>query len=219
MQAPSTSTEDDDADSTISDEPNGLPPPDHSHHPRSASHSVQPSDRRPSKPAPSASTVRRHMRSASGSNPQAQALLGQPPSQSNGALAPPAYPASVGGSPHTAKETFLNYFFGGPGGPGGPGGSGQHGHAGPASQQGIVHAAAMSAPGSESGRRHRDAHSRLGHGQGYGSGSGLMPPPAMPQKEILPDYGKRTGRGLEGAAVYDMRSLGKHLEAVSLYAA
>jgi hypothetical protein len=47
----------------------------------------------------------------------------------------------------------------------------------------------------------------------------MMLPPQMnnQQKEILPDYGKRTGRGLEGAAVYDMRSLGKHLDVVSLH--
>lgn len=52
-----------------------------------------------------------------------------------------------------------------------------------------------------------------------------MPPPGYPAyggRDILPDLGSRRGTmsrasGLESNAAYDMRSLGKHIDLVSLY--
>ena len=78
-------------------------------------------------------------------------------------------------SPNTARETFLNYFFGG---------VGPAGQAGPSSHGGI---------------------------QQKG--------PAGGARDLLPDLGHRrsqnTGDRLEAGPAYDMKSLGKHLEAVS----
>ena len=141
--------------------PNGVIPP-HVHHPRSVSASV-PDVRRP---AVKKSEKRRHERTASGTGVQ--------PSNS---LLPP--PASTGTSPHTAKETFLNYFFGGPNG---------------------VPSHPSSAPGSSSSR-----------------GMPKPPPSAFSKdKELLPDLGTRRSAGrasLDAPPTYDMRSLGKHLDA------
>lgn len=95
-----------------------------------------------------------------------------------------------GSSPPTARETFLNYFFG-QNGPGPIAGSnidrnhnpGQHGF-GPGASQGIVPV----------GRDISGAEASMS--------SGLM-------------AGKRSMDG--NNAAYDMKSLGKHIEAVSVY--
>lgn len=90
-------------------------------------------------------------------------------------------------SPHSTRETFLNYFFGGAGGPGGnSGGVGMSGPSGSGIQQ------------RNDGRTAREllpdlgTRKATGAGVHVGRGYGLEPPPA-----------------------YDMKSLGKHLEAVS----
>jgi dynamin 1-like protein len=79
----------------------------------------------------------------------------------------------TGSSPNAARETFLNYFFGG---------------AGPAGQAGPSH----------------------------GSVQQKGPPGGV--RDLLPDLGHRrsqnTGDRLEAPPAYDMKSLGKHLEAV-----
>lgn len=154
--------------------PNGLVPA-HVHHPRSASASV-PDVRRPAV-AKNGEKRRNHHRSASGNQ--------QPPPTVNSLLHPPGPPSVAGTSPHTAKETFLNYFFGGPNGTQPPS---------------ALHPA--SAPGSTGGER------RV-----------AKPPPTAfnRDKELLPDLGtRRSGRtSLDAPQTYDMRSLGKHLEAVS----
>ena len=89
-------------------------------------------------------------------------------------------PNISGASPHTAKETFLNYFFG-QNGPGPVGGS---------SLERPSHASLVPTP---TGRDVSTADSP--------APSGLM-------------AGKRTLDG--SSAAYDMRSLGKHIEAVSV---
>jgi dynamin 1-like protein len=100
-------------------------------------------------------------------------------------------------SPHnTAKDTFLNYFFGGQGGPGGPAGSmAPH-------QQGQHHAS--SAPGSSDGRTERRV-------------TRPPQPSNFASREILPDLAsgrRQPSRNYEsGTTAYDMKSLGKHLEA------
>lgn len=77
-------------------------------------------------------------------------------------------------SPNTARETFLNYFFGG---------------VGPAGQAGPSH------------------------------GGIQQKGPAGGARDLLPDLGHRrsqnTGDRLEAGPAYDMKSLGKHLEAVN----
>lgn len=151
-------------------QPNGLIPP-HVQHNRSASASV-PDIRRPA--VPKNEKRRQHHRTASGSQPQ-------PAIPSS--LHPTPLPAG-GTSPHTAKETFLNYFFGGPNG----------------TQEGPTHTS--SAPGSRAGTERRM----------------VKPPPSAfnREKELLPDLGtRRTGRAsLDAPQAYDMKSLGKHLDAV-----
>jgi hypothetical protein len=154
-------------------------------HPRSASTSV-PDRRNLPKTQFLEPKKRNHQRAASGSNH----------------LAPPQNaPASnnLSTSPHTAKDSFLHYFFGAqgaPGGPSGPGGTGLQG-------SGPTHAS--SAPGSSDGRTEK-RHVR--------------PPPYnnFASREILPDLasGRRQqpSRNYEsGTTAYDMKSLGKHLEA------
>ncbi|KIJ21042.1 hypothetical protein PAXINDRAFT_160431 [Paxillus involutus ATCC 200175] len=95
-----------------------------------------------------------------------------PPSQSH------AQPGAPGTSPHTARETFLNYFFG-QNGPGPIAGSSvERSHAGTAPLPTGRDMSSAEAPGP----------------------TGLM-------------AGKRTLDG--NNAAYDMRSLGKHIEAVS----
>lgn len=124
-------------------------------------------------------------------------------------LAPPHVPGTLsatsighGSSPHTAKDTFLNYFFGGPNGPNGTIPQTQ-------SQQQQAHS--HSAPGSSDGRTERRAGSK-------------QPPSGFIAKELLPDLAsgrRQSSRGGGGGnldmatTAYDMKSLGKHLDAVS----
>lgn len=152
------------------------------HHVRSASTSV-PDIRRPSSSTAKPALPKRHQRTGSGTvNPG--------PNANN--LLQPGAPASTGSSPHGAKESFLNYFFGGPNGA----------------------APVTSAPPSSSAsdmtavQRGSGHHGRSSHGQ-------------TPRRDLLPDLGtnRRGGssRGLDSATTaYDMKSLGKHIEAVSL---
>ncbi|KAK4685667.1 dynamin 1-like protein, partial [Tremellales sp. Uapishka_1] len=110
---PSSANDDEDLSSSDND---GSAPPNAAllpnHHPqRSASVSIT----EKSRPAPPTNRriegkkERNHHRAASGgANSQ--------PIQNHSLH--PGHPTSVGGSPHTAKETFLNYFFGGPNGAG-----------------------------------------------------------------------------------------------------
>jgi dynamin 1-like protein len=149
------------------------------HHPRSASTSVP--DRRNAPKSQFLETRKRdHHRAASGSNHLA------PPG-------PASATAGLGTSPNnTAKDTFLNYFFGGQGGPGGAGGPG-----------GLQPAHASSAPGSSDGRTERRTR---------------PPQPSnFASREILPDLAsgrRQPSRNYEtGTTAYDMKSLGKHLEA------
>jgi dynamin 1-like protein len=156
------------------------------HHPRSASTSV-PDRRNMSKSAFLEPKKRNHQRAASGS---ANHLAPPGPASATGTL---------GTSPHnTAKDTFLNYFFGGQGGPNGPGGPGSMAH-----HQGQQHQAS-SAPGSSDGRTERR----------------LTRPPQpsnFASREILPDLAsgrRQPSKNYEsGTTAYDMKSLGKHLEA------
>ena len=94
----------------------------------------------------------------------------------------------AGTSPHTAKETFLNYFFGGPNGTGPPNQS-------------------SSAPGSTQGDRRMQRPT---------------PPGFSREKDLLPDLGSNrrhsARNSLDSPQAYDMKSLGKHLEAVGLAA-
>lgn len=147
---------------------------------RSVSHS-QPGDRR--QPIPVAPTPR-HLNEPKTDKYRAGSLSGV-------ASAPPPTGlmsmSNVSTSPHSTRETFLNYFFGGAGGPGGPsGGPGMTGTSGSGLQQ------------RNDGRTARDllpdlgTRKATGAGLHVGRGYGLEPPPA-----------------------YDMKSLGKHLEAVS----
>lgn len=89
-----------DEESASEPETNLNAPPQPNHHPRSASTSV------PDRRKPVEKEKRRHIRTASGSQATPANLLAPQPQTA----------ASVGGSPHTAKDTFLNYFFGGPNG-------------------------------------------------------------------------------------------------------
>jgi dynamin 1-like protein len=105
-------------------------------------------------------------------------------SSSSNATGANAHATPLGTSPQNAKETFLNYFFGGP--QGGP-------------QQGGMPVSA--GPGAQARR-------------------GLPPSIATPSyrtNDLLPDLGsaRRTGGapGLDQpSAVYDMKSLGRHLD-------
>ena len=158
--------------------PNGL-----GVHQRSASVSV-PDIRRPASVREGKKEKRSHHRTASTSQRPADLLQ------------PPAPPSLSGTSPHTAKETFLNYFFGGPNGPPPVG--------------------TASAPGSRDGRE----------SIGLASASGIRerrparPPPSAftRDKEILPDLvsGRRNVSGSHGSidagSAYDMKSLNKHLD-------
>jgi dynamin 1-like protein len=95
----------------------------------------------------------------------------------------------------------LNYFFGGPGAPNGPPG-------------------ALGAPGGIGDSR-MDRTSSGGRGNVNGNGGTRIPPSGFTPREILPDLGsgRRTASrsGLDNqTTAFDMKSLGKHLEAVSL---
>lgn len=122
-----------------------------------------------------------------------------------------------GASPHTAKETFLNYFFGG------PNGGGQTGPPGPGDMQMRNSDSRMRE------QQNQQIQSRRGERRVENTGNqngqrdrGLMPPPGYSDgRDILPDLGSRRGTmsrasGLESSAVYDMRSLGKHIDLVSI---
>jgi len=159
--------------------PNGPPIPNH--HPRSASASV-PDIRRPSAPPArllEPSKPRHHNRSGSG---------GLHPSPNNIQPAP-SHPASLSGqSSNTAKESFLNYFFGGP--------------------NGTNPAPSSLTQGPNDGRTDREQRTQR------------PPPSSYAPRELLPDLG--TGRrtasrsGLDnGTTAFGMKSLGKHIEAVS----
>jgi len=109
-------------------------------------------------------------------------------SGSNHLAPPPTAPGSnLSTSPHTVKDSFLHYFLGGPG---------------PTGTQAPTHA--TSAPGSSDGRTER---------------RNARPPPTnnFASREILPDLasGRRqpTKNYESGTTAYDMKSLGKHLEA------
>ena len=175
--------EDSDAGSTV---PNGTTPVNNVHHPRSASTSVQ--EKRPLVSAKNINDAKRHHH---------RAASGGAATQPQNHLAPPP-PASIAGtSPHGAKETFLNYFFGGPNSP----------NAQLVSSAPVTHAAS---PASTDGRMERAGSRSRG------------PPSAFVNREILPDLnsGRRQGSrsGLEnGTTAFDMKSLGKHLEAVSCF--
>lgn len=100
-----------------------------------------------------------------------------------------------GSSPHSARETFLNYFFGqnGTGPLTGPGATGErtHSHA-TGGQQGIV-PVGRDVSGTENTTTNNIAMS-----------SGLT------------GAGRMGVDGYGSSAAYDMKSLGKHIEAVSL---
>ncbi|KAJ9124731.1 hypothetical protein QFC24_003099 [Naganishia onofrii] len=147
------------------------------HKSRSVSHS-QPGDRR--QPIPVAPTPR-HLGDPKTDKYRAGSLSGI-------ASAPPPSGlmsmSNVSTSPHSTRETFLNYFFGGAGGPGGPAGSG---------------------------------------GVGVGASGIQQRNDGRTARDLLPDLGTRKatsagmnvgrGHGLDSSPAYDMKSLGKHLEA------
>lgn len=154
------------------------------HKSRSVSHS-QPGDRR--QPIPVAPTPR-HLGDPKTDKYRAGSLSGI-------ASAPPPSGlmsmSNVSTSPHSTRETFLNYFFGGAGGPGGSAGGGV--------------------------------------GVGVGGSSIQQRNDGRTARDLLPDLGTRKatsaglnvgrGHGLDSSPAYDMKSLGKHLEAVSRVAA
>lgn len=149
-------------------------------HPRSASASV-PDIRRPTTALGGNETKsRKHIRTASGSHsgPTSGARQG-----ANALLGAASAHNMAGTSPHTAKETFLNYFLGGRNGAG--------------EDTGNVQRAL--------GKSHAMQH----HAQGQYQ-------PQQREKDLLPDLGGRRGGRLENSASFDMKSLGKHLEAVGL---
>jgi dynamin 1-like protein len=109
---------------------------------------------------------------------------------SGGALsAPPNQPLGInaaGTSPHSARETFLNYFFGGQDGQQGPSGQG--------SRAPVPHLATAVPRGPKTGAREMfpDLGTRGTHGPSSSRGQ----------------------NNLEPNTAYDMKSLSKHLEAV-----
>ncbi|WWD16678.1 hypothetical protein CI109_101108 [Kwoniella shandongensis] len=182
---PSQASSPDDEDESVSSDGAGSAPPNGAplinHHPRSASTSV-PDIRRPMNKNLQNEQIpksRQHQRTASGTTP-------------NNALRPNhGNSASVAGtSPHTAKDTFLNYFFGNGG------------------EAPVQHT--LSEPGSSDGRLQQQRNKQR-------SALGSRQPQQQPQRDLLPDFGtKRAGTrsGLEGgSSTYDMRSLGKHIDA------
>ncbi|WVW79987.1 hypothetical protein I302_101960 [Kwoniella bestiolae CBS 10118] len=188
---PSQASSPDDEDESVSSDGAGSAPPNgaplNNLHPRSASTSV-PDIRRPSvaakgNVASELSKSRRHERTASGSNTI------QP-----NAVPQPHMANTIGGgiSPHGAgaKQSFLNYFLGGP--------------------NGLDEPRPSSAPATE--RHHQQSRMR-------NSNDSKQPPQS---KDLLPDLSTgrrpgnmRSGFGMETSSTYDMRSLGKHLEANS----
>ncbi|RXK41223.1 dynamin-A [Tremella mesenterica] len=154
--------------------PNGAPIPN-IHHPRSASTSV-PDNRRPSNTKGPEGKTRNHHRAASGS----VANLNPNTNQTNPSL------LAMNSSPHGAKESFLNYFFGGPNG----------------STPSLVPGSTNSSMSTDA-RFERVGESRRQMGSGFNG------------RELLPDLNKRqvSRSGLDGSTAFDMKSLGKHLEA------
>ncbi|KAK7440386.1 Dynamin-related GTPase protein [Stygiomarasmius scandens] len=104
--------------------------------------------------------------------------------------------ATLGSSPPSARETFLNYFFG------------QNG-------PGPIAGGALDSLNSAGGRHHGSGH---GHGHGHsGSGERIVPvgrelSGADPVLTSGPMAGMRSMDG--NSAAYDMKSLGKHIEAI-----
>ncbi|OCF42383.1 dynamin-2 [Kwoniella heveanensis CBS 569] len=182
------SSHDDDDDDVSSDGAGSAPPngaPLNNLHPRSASTSV-PDIRRPSVAAKGGIS-----NEISKSRQHQRAASGSTP---NNMLAPHPHPASIGGSsPHGVKESFLNYFLGGQNG--GPNGLALPPHP-------------SSAPGSSDGRDRQQQQRSIQQNRSAQN----------QQKDILPDLstGRRPGNlrsGFDTSSTYDMRSLGKHLEA------
>lgn len=156
--------------------PNGTLPV---HHPRSASASV-PDIRRPA--VTKNTEKRRDQRLASSSRQQHPP---PPPPSVSSLLQPPGAAGLAGTSPHTAKETFLNYFFGGPNGTGPPNQS----FSAPSSAHGDRR---VQKPAPTGFSREKDLLPDLGSNRRHSARQSLDSPPA-----------------------YDMKSLGKHLEGVS----
>jgi dynamin 1-like protein len=190
---PSLASTPDDEEASSSEEEAGSapsgPPALPARHPRSSSTSTP--DAR--KPQPRQLLNEKHIHHRASSN-------GQAPKSHTNSLLPPS--TLSGTSPHTAKDSFLNYFFGGPNGtgPGGPGG-----------------------PGVGQNSHHQGQRNDTSHGQREQQNqrptSGRQPPAGFTQRDVLPDLGRRTASrsGLEGGTTaFDMKSLGKHLDAVSL---
>lgn len=180
------SSRDDDDESSSSDgagsNPNGAPAHPANHHPRSASTSI-PDIRRPSAQPKNVvnNTVKARVHSRAPSITHNTNTLAPGPGQSAALNA-----ASANG----AKESFLNYFFGGPGGP--PNGNGSQ----PTSTS--------AAPQSTENRNHRNALH-------------MQTQPAT--RDLLPDLGSgrrnASRSGFDGGTTaFDMKSLGKHLEPV-----
>ncbi|KAJ9099255.1 hypothetical protein QFC21_004136 [Naganishia friedmannii] len=144
------------------------------HKSRSVSHS-QPGDRR--QPIPVAPTPR-HLGEKTDKY-RAGSLSGITSAPPSGLMSM----SNVSTSPHSTRETFLNYFFGGAGGPGGPPGSG-------------VGVGASGIQQRNDGRTARDLLPDLGTRKATSAGMNVG-----------------RGHGLDTSPAYDMKSLGKHLEA------
>ncbi|KAF9266666.1 hypothetical protein L218DRAFT_743261 [Marasmius fiardii PR-910] len=102
--------------------------------------------------------------------------------------------AAPGSSPPSARETFLNYFFGqNPPGPGGPGSVAGGEKGGP----------------SHHGQQHQHHHS-------IGGGIGIVPTGRdITGADSAMSSGLMSGkRSFDGNPAYDMKSLGKHIEAI-----
>ncbi|WWC68780.1 uncharacterized protein I206_102715 [Kwoniella pini CBS 10737] len=201
---PSQASSPDDEDESASSDGAGSAPPNgqplNNLHPRSASTSV-PDIRRPSvakgNVASELSKSRKHERTASGSKtiPQNSNLHLNPNSNMSQS-------AIVGGgiSPHGAsgagaKQSFLNYFLGGP--------------------NGLDEPRPSSAPGSSINDRNLHQHHQSRSSNGSSSKQ-------QQSKDLLPDLSTgrrpgnlRSGFGMDTSSTYDMKSLGKHLEANS----
>lgn len=186
FQVPFAASSPDEESSSSSEDagsaPNGPSLPNN-HHPRSASASV-PDIRRPSVPTAKLlepTKSRHHQRTPSS---------GLNPSHNNHQSVPPR-PSSIGDQPpHTAKESFLNYFFGGPNGTNPP-------------------------PNSSLTQGSSESRTERGQRRQQPSPSSYAP------RDLLPDLGsgRRTASrsGLDnGTTAFDMKSLGKHIEAVGL---
>ncbi|WRT65549.1 uncharacterized protein IL334_002494 [Kwoniella shivajii] len=192
------SSPDDEDDSASSDGAGSAPPngaPLNNLHPRSASTSV-PDIRRPSVAKGNIvneiSKSRNHHRTGSGSN----AINTLSPHQGQGASGNSQHNSHGAG----AKQSFLNYFLGGP--------------------NGLDEIRPSSAPGSSIETRHHQ--SRLSGGSNNANSSRQNSQPQNNSRDLLPDLSSgrrpgnlRSGFGMDTSSTYDMKSLGKHLEANS----